>query len=149
MAEDIYNRGVLDLVAGISRIGRLADPDGSATEVSRLCGSAITVDLKVDGDVVTDFAQEVHASALGQAAASVMARNVIGASADELRSVRETVRRMLKENGPPPGGRFGELAILESARAYPQLHASTMLAFDAIVGALNQIEARRATQPAA
>ncbi len=143
MAEDIYNKRILALSANIPRIGRLAAPDASATAHSRLCGSTVTIDLKMDGDVVTDFAHDVKACALGQASSSIMAENIVGASATELRTVRETMRRMLKENGPPPEGRFADLKFLEPVRDYKARHASTMLTFDAVVDALDQIEQRR------
>jgi NifU-like protein involved in Fe-S cluster formation len=144
MLDDIYNKRILELSAEIPRIGRLAAPDASATAHSRLCGSTVTVDLKMDGDIVSDFAHDVKACALGQASSSIMARHVVGASADELRAVREAMRRMLKENGPPPEGRFEELKVLEPVRDYRARHASTMLTFDAVVDAIDQIEAKRA-----
>src|SRR6201989_3283217 len=106
MLNEVYNRRILELAGNIPRIGRLDAPDASATAHSRLCGSTVTIDLKMDGDVVTDFAHEVKACALGQASSSIMASHVVGATADELRDVRETMPRMLKENGPVPGGRF-------------------------------------------
>ena len=99
MLNDVYNRRILELAGTIPRIGRLDAPDASATAHSKLCGSTVTVDLTMDGDTVKDFAHEVKACALGQASSSIMARNVIGAKADELRGLRETVRKMLKENG--------------------------------------------------
>ncbi|MCW5696894.1 MAG: iron-sulfur cluster assembly scaffold protein [Bauldia sp.] len=142
MPEAVYSRGVLDLAGNIPRIGRLADPDATATAVSRLCGATVTVDLSVDDDVVTDFAHEVQASALGQAAASVLARNIVGATAEELRALRETMRRMLRENGPPPAGRFAGLAILETVRDYAPLQPATLLPFDAVVDALDRIAAK-------
>src|SRR5437868_4751715 len=108
MLDDIYNKRILQLAGSIPRLGRLPTPDASATAHSRLCGSTVTVDLKMDGDVVTDFAHEVKACALGQASSSIMARNVVGAKADELRSLRETVRRMLKDNGAPPAGKWAD-----------------------------------------
>src|SRR5271165_6809756 len=108
MLNDVYNRRIIELAGNIPRIGRLAGPDATATAHSRLCGSTVTVDLKMDGDKVTDFAHEVKACALGQASSSIMARNVIGAKAQELRDLREMVRRMLKENGAPPGGRWAD-----------------------------------------
>jgi NifU-like protein involved in Fe-S cluster formation len=98
----------------------------------------------MDGDIVTDFAQEVKACALGQASSSIMAQHVVGAHGDELRQVRETMRKMLKEHGPPPEGRFEELKFLEPVRDYKARHASTMLTFDAVVDAVDQIEAKRA-----
>ena len=144
MLDDIYNRQILEYAGTIPRSGRLPAPDASATAHSRLCGSTVTVDLSMDGDVVTDFAHEVRACALGQASSAIMARNVVGASAAELRQVREDMRRMLKENGAPPEGRFAELKVLEPVRDYKARHASTMLTFDAVVDAISQIEARRA-----
>ena len=143
MLNDVYNNRILELAGNIPRLGRLADADASATAHSKLCGSTVTVDLKMDGPVVTDFAHEVKACALGQASSSIMARNVIGADAGELRNLRETVRRMLKENGRPPQGKWGDIAVLEPVRDYKARHASTLLTFDAVVSAIDQIEAKR------
>ena len=124
-------------------MGRLPAPDASATAHSKLCGSTVTVDLKMDGDTVTDFAHDVKACALGQASSSIMARNVIGAKAPELRKLRDTVRKMLKENGSRPDGNWADIAVLEPVRDYKARHASTMLTFDAVVSAIDQIEAKR------
>ena len=143
MLSDIYNKRILELAADIPRLGRLEAPQASATAHSKLCGSTVTVDLAVDGDVVQDFAHEVKACALGQASSSIMARYVVGATAEELREVREAVRRMLKEGAEPPTGRWEELKVLEPVRGFKARHASTMLTFDAVVKALDEIEARR------
>jgi NifU-like protein involved in Fe-S cluster formation len=144
MLNDVYNRRILELAGGIPRLGRLADPDASATAHSKLCGSTVTVDLKMDGDTVTDFAHEVKACALGQASSSIMAAHVIGSKADELRKLRDQVRRMLKENGAPPAeGKWADIAVLEPVRDYKARHASTLLTFDAVVDAIGQIEGKR------
>jgi NifU-like protein involved in Fe-S cluster formation len=143
MLNDVYNSRILELAGNIPRIGRLAAPDASATAHSKLCGSTVTIDLKMEGDTVTDFAHDVKACALGQASSSIMARNVIGARADELRSLRENVRRMLKENGAPPAGKWADIAVLEPVRDYKARHASTMLTFDAVVSAIDKIDAQR------
>lgn len=143
MIDDIYNRRILELAADIPRLGRLAMPDASATAHSKLCGSTVTVDLAMDGDAVTDFAHDVKACALGQASSSIMARHVVGSTAGELRALRDTVRRMLKENGPPPDGRWADIAVLEPVRDYKARHASTLLTFDAVVDAIGRIEAAR------
>jgi NifU-like protein involved in Fe-S cluster formation len=141
MLNEIYNDRILELAGNIPRLGRLAAPDASATAHSRLCGSTVTVDLKMDGPVVTDFAHDVKACALGQASSSLMARHVIGAKAGELRALRETMRKMLKEHGPPPSGKWADFAVLEPVRDYKARHASTMLTFDAVVSAIDKIEA--------
>jgi NifU-like protein involved in Fe-S cluster formation len=144
MLNDVYNKRILELAANIPRLGRLPQPDASATALSKLCGSTVTVDLKMDGDTVTDFAHEVKACALGQASSSIMASHVVGARAEELRKLRDTVRKMLKENGSPPkDGKWAEIAVLEPVRDYKARHASTLLTFDAVVDAIGQIESRR------
>jgi NifU-like protein involved in Fe-S cluster formation len=144
MLNEVYNRRIIELAGNIPRLGRLETPDASATAHSKLCGSTVTVDLKMAGDEVTDFAHEVKACALGQASSSIMARNIVGAKADELRNLRDAVRRMLKENGTPPAdGRWADIAVLEPVRDYKARHASTLLTFDAVVDAINQIEAKR------
>jgi NifU-like protein involved in Fe-S cluster formation len=143
MVDDLYNPRILDLAGNIPRLGRLAHPDASATAHSKLCGSVITVDVAVSGDRITDFAQEVKACALGQASASILARHVVGASIGELMDARDQLRRMLKENGKPPEGRFAELSFLEPVREYRARHASTMLAFEAVVDAATRAQAAR------
>ncbi|MGO3930208.1 iron-sulfur cluster assembly scaffold protein [Rhodopseudomonas pseudopalustris] len=143
MLNDIYNKRIIELAGNIPRIGRLPDPDASATAHSKLCGSTVKIDLKMDGDVVSDFAHEVKACALGQASSSIMASHVVGSSSSELRALRDTVRKMLKENGAPPDGKWAEIAMLEPVRDYKARHASTLLTFDAVVDAIGQIEARR------
>ena len=143
MIDDVYNAKILGFAGNIGRIGRLPHADASATAHSRLCGSTVTVDLEMHDGVVTDFAHEVKACALGQASSSIMAANVVGASAGELRAVRETMRKMLKENGAPPEGRFADLKYLEPVRDYKARHASTLLTFDAVVSAIDQIESKR------
>jgi len=150
MLNEVYNRRILELAGNIPRLGRLSAPDASATAHSKLCGSTVTVDLAMDGDTVTDFAHVVKACALGQASSSIMARNVIGATAEELRRLREGVRRMLKENGEPPAqGRWADIAVLEPVRDYKARHASTLLTFDAVVSAIDEIESKRAAKTAA
>ncbi|WP_458761258.1 iron-sulfur cluster assembly scaffold protein [Afipia sp. TerB] len=142
MLNDIYNKRIIELAGNIPRLGRLPDPDASATAHSKLCGSTVKVDLKMDDGVVTDFAHDVKACALGQASSSIMASHVIGSDAAELRELRETVRKMLKENGAPPQGKWADIALLEPVRDYKARHASTMLTFDAVVDAIGQIEAK-------
>jgi NifU-like protein involved in Fe-S cluster formation len=144
MIDDVYNAKILAFAGNIARIGRLENPDASAMAHSKLCGSTVTVDLNMRDGVVTNFAHDVKACALGQASSSIMAANIVGATAEELRTVREAMRKMLKENGAPPQGRFADLKYLEPVRDYKARHASTMLTFDAVVDAIGQVERKLA-----
>ncbi len=141
--SEIYNQRILELAADIPGGERLADPDASATAHSKLCGSTVTVDLKLEGDRVEAFGQTVKACLLGQAAASVMGRNIVGSNARELREVGAQMRKMLKAGGPPPAGRWADLAVLEPVKDYKARHASTLLVFDAVEAALAKAEAEQ------
>ena len=143
LPEDIYTQRILELAAAIPRTTRLASPQASATAHSKLCGSTVSVDLSMDGDVVTDYGQSVKACLLGQSAASVMGGEIVGSSSDELRAVGAVMRKMLKQGGPPPSGKWADLAMLEPVRDYRARHASTLLVFDAVEDAIRQIEAKR------
>ncbi len=143
MLDDIYNRKILAFAAEIPHLKRLDHPDATAVAHSKLCGSRVTVDIKMAGDVVSDFGHEVKACALGQASSSIMARNVVGSTGEELRQVRREMYAMLKDNGPPPGGKWHDLDALNPVRDFKARHASTLLTFDAVVDAIGQVEARR------
>ena len=141
--SDIYNTRILELAAAIPRSTRLADPQATASAHSKLCGSTVTIDLVMDGERVVDYGQKVKACLLGQAAASVMGREIVGSTATELRAVGAGMRAMLKEGGPPPEGRWADLAVLEPVRDYKARHTSTLLVFHAVEQAIAEIEARR------
>lgn len=141
--NDLYSRRILKLAADVQRTERLDDPDATVTRTSPLCGSRVTVDVKLDGDKISDFAHEVRACALGQTSSSVMARNVVGSSAEEIRNVADTMRKMLKEGGRAPSGRWRDLEVLEPVRDYKSRHASVMLTFDAVLKAIEEIKDSR------
>jgi NifU-like protein involved in Fe-S cluster formation len=146
MIDDLYSAKLLKLAANLPRSGRLATPDASVEKVSKLCGSRVRVDVVVEDGRVADFAQEVKACALGQAAASVLGANVVGATAEELEHARDQFRAMLKDGAPAPVGRFADLSMLAPVKDYPARHTSTLLAFEAVAEAVRQAATR--TSPA-
>lgn len=147
--DDIYNQRIFELAAAIPHSARLDHPHGSARAHSKLCGSTVEVDLTLDGDRISDFGQTVKACLLGQASAAIVGREIVGTPADEFRAVAAAMRRMLKEGGPRPEGRWADLGLLEPVKDYPHRHASTLLVFDAVERALDQARAVEAPSAAA
>ncbi len=143
--NDMYNTRIFELAAEIPHQQRLADADATASAHSKLCGSTIEVDVKMDdADRITAFGQTVKACLLGQASASVVGREIVGSTVSELRDVGRIMRHMLKDGGPVPTGRWADLGMLEPVKDYKARHASTLLIFDAVERAIAAIEARRA-----
>lgn len=147
--SDLYNDRIIELAAKIPPASKLSAPHGSASAHSKLCGSTIAVELALKGDTVADYAQTVKACLLGQASASIVAQNIVGTSETELREVAARMRRMLKEKGPPPEGRWADLAVLEPVRDVKARHTSTLLVFEAIERAFDAARAKRNQQPQA
>lgn len=147
--DDIYSTRILELAGNISHIGRLPAPDATATAHSKLCGSTVTIDLTVAGGKVTEFGQVVKACLLGQSACAVLGREIVGSEPAELRRVGADMKAMLKAGGPPPQGRWADLSVLEPVRDFKGRHASVLLVFDAVAKALDEIEQRTPSHPAA
>jgi NifU-like protein involved in Fe-S cluster formation len=131
MIDELYSAKILKTAANMPRAGRLAAPDASVEKVSKLCGSRITVDVTLKDGRIADYAQDVKACALGQAAAAIMGEHALGASVQEIEMARDALRAMLKQGAPAPEGRFADLAMLAPVKDYPPRHVSTMLAFEA------------------
>ncbi len=140
MLNEIYNARILELAGNIPLCQRLSDADGTNVQHSKLCGSKVTVDLKFCDGVVVEYGQEVKACALGQAASSIMARNVVGSPANELCEVRDQVYAMLKDGGAPPTGKWSDIAALQPVKDFKARHASTMLVFDAVCEVVKENE---------
>ena len=137
----LYSGRIFELAASIPHVGRLVAPDGSAKRRSPLCGSTVTVDVRVQGGKVAEFAQDVKACALGQAAASVLGAAVVGRTRAEVEAARDALAAMLKSGGPAPAAPFGGFEVLIPARDFKNRHASIMLPLEATVEAMVAAEA--------
>lgn len=132
----LYSRRILALASDIPRLGRLPAPQGSASRRSPQCGSTVSAQVVMEGGRVGDFAQEVRACALGQASAAVLGQVVVGRTGPELRAARDSLEGMLTTSAPAPVAPFDGLEVLSPASAFPNRHASILLAWDAVLGAI-------------
>lgn len=139
MLDELYSKDVLRKAGNISRTGRIANAQSTITRASPVCGSRIRIDLNVGDGKVTDFAQEIHACALGQSSAAIVAEHVIGKTAGELLEVAKKMRTMLLEGGPPPGGEWADLGVLASVHDHKARHGAVMLPFEAVIEGLTKI----------
>lgn len=143
MIDELYSAHILRLAANLPFSGRLAAPEGTGERVAKLCGSKAVVDVVLDETGrIADFAQDMKACALGQAAAGVLGESIIGASLDEIVAARNAMSAMLKTGGKGPTGRFEGLRALKQVADYPARHASTMVAIEATLDAVRQAMAR-------
>ena len=141
--SDLYSQRILEIAANQPVPGRLERPDGTARRVSRVCGSSIEVDIAVADGRIVGYGHTIAACALGQTSAAIVATEIVDTPVDEFRALRQQMIAMLKADGPPPGGKWANLAYLKPVRDYAPRHASTLLVFDAVAEALDRAEASR------
>jgi NifU-like protein involved in Fe-S cluster formation len=142
--DDLYTERLLEAASSLPEARRLEAPSGTGRRTSKVCGSEVEVDLRLEDGVVADYALRVKACALGQASSSLMAKDLIGSAPEELLALKDTMERMVREGGRAPGGRFAGLEALAPIHAYPARHASTLLIFGAVADALEEAQAREA-----
>ena len=140
MIDELYSREILRRTTQVEHIGHLVAPQAVADKVARLCGSTIHVEIIMAGDTVSDFAQQVQACALGQAAAAIVSQHIIGATRTEVFAARDAMRAMLKGEAYHFPTRFDDLKILATVRDYPARHASTLLALEATSEAIAALQ---------
>ena len=147
MLDELYSKDVLRKAGNISRTGRLDAPDVTIERRSPVCGSRIRIDLRVEDGKVADYAQEIHACALGQSSAAIVAEHVVGKTSAELRALARAMRAMLVEGGPPPAGEWAELAVLASVHDHTARHGAVMLAFEAAIDGIAQLTGEEDLSP--
>ncbi|GGO26132.1 iron-sulfur cluster scaffold-like protein [Gemmobacter aquaticus] len=143
MSDDLvklYSGRILELAADIPHLGHLPAPQGSARRRSPLCGSTVTAEVVMKDGRVAEFAQDVKACALGQAAAAVVGASAIGRSRAEVEAARDALKAMLKEGAPPPSAPFDGFEVLIPARDYKNRHASILLSIEALAEAMAAAE---------
>lgn len=140
MDLDLYKGQILEFAGSIPLVGRLDAPDASADAHSRLCGSRITIDIKLDGNVIADYAHEPKACAIGQASASVVARTVVGLTVDEVNDGAEIMSAILKEKTPPPSGPWSILEPFLPVADFRSRHNSAFLPFEALQRAIAELD---------
>lgn len=135
----LYSGRILELAADIPHLGRLEQPGATIKKRSPLCGSTVTVDIVMQDGKVADFAQDVKACALGQAAASIVGSAIIGATEDQIVEARDSLKFLLKSDGPTPAAPFDGFEVLRPAAAYKNRHASILLAIEASAEACERL----------
>ena len=135
----LYSSRILALAADIPHLDRLEAPDATVKKRAPLCGSTITVDLRLSDGKIIDFGQDVKACALGQASASIVGAAILGRTYDEIETARNQLKSMLTDDGPVPAAPFDGLEVLIPARSFKNRHASILLALEATLEAMQQI----------
>lgn len=137
MTSPLYSLDILRLAAGTGDFPRLDDAQATAERQSKACGSRIVVDVRLDDDGrVVGYGHDVHACAVGQAAATLVARTALGRNLDDLVTLAQQMRAFVTFGGKASTQpNLDGIDALIPVRAYPARHAAALLAIEAAVAA--------------
>jgi NifU-like protein involved in Fe-S cluster formation len=141
MRDALYHQAILDLARQSGRTARLERPEASATVDNPLCGDRVTVDLDLADGRVRAVGHKVRGCLLCQAAAAVIAARAPGATAAALRDVAAQLERAIREDPAAAEGLWPELGAFAPVHAHKSRHDCVLLPFEALIEALDQIEA--------
>lgn len=136
----LYSGQILALASDMPHTDMLSDPDATVKKRAPLCGSTITVGVKIEDGKIAAYGQDVKACALGQAAASVVGKNIIGCTKAQVQAGRDGLKAMLKDGGQTPPAPFEGLEVLRPAQDYRNRHASILLSLEATLEAFDQAD---------
>ncbi len=140
MLDELYNKKILQLASGLNKNIRISNADGSAIVKSHICGSRITIDIKMKNNIISAYGHKVRACTLGQVSAAIMMENAIGQSKSELLKLHSQMSSMLNGGDDLPNGCWKGLKILQPAKNFKIRHGSIMLPFNAIIAAIEMTE---------
>lgn len=83
--DALYREAILDHYRHPRQKGHLEQADIHYHDHNPFCGDEITIELKVENDVVVDAAFDGRGCAISQATASMLMEEVIGKSLEEVR----------------------------------------------------------------
>jgi len=97
MAEQLYREIILDHYRNPRNKGTLDPADYSHEDTNPLCGDEVRIDLRVDGDRVSEVRFSGRGCAISMAAASVLTELIEGKTLAEVRAIdRDTLLEELE-----------------------------------------------------
>ena len=136
---DLYTNNILELASTIPITTRLKHPDISVTKRTAICGSSITLDLKILESKIREVGIDIKACALGQASASIFVTHAIGTDIDTILELRKNLKTFLETGNFLISDPFTRYRCFEPAQKVPYRHDSVLLVLDASIEALQKV----------
>lgn len=136
MNAPLYTTEILRLAMAAAAYPRLPAPHACVEARTPVCGSSITLDIATDGaGRATSVGLTLHACAMGQAAAGIMAGGITGRNVDDVATSITALAAWLEGHSDTAPDWPG-ITALAPARAYPARHAAILMPFRAAADAL-------------
>ena len=137
MSDLLYRKELLRLAADAHGAGRLAEPRQTGVAHNPTCGDKVTADIRVASGRIEALRLETKACVLTQASASILGRDLKGATRSDLDGLKSALATMLETNGPAPAAPFDAFRAFDGATDYPARHRCVLLPLEAVLAAFD------------
>ena len=118
--QELYQSLILDHNRSPRNFGVLEGADRHAEGYNPLCGDQVKVEVKLDGDRVTDIKFSGNGCAISKASASLMTAAVKGKTVAEARALFDGFHAMVTGHGDQVDTKaLGKLAIFAGVAEFP------------------------------
>ena len=94
--NDVYNELIMEHSMNSYNKKKMENPDYEEIGHNPNCGDEITLDLKLNGNIIEDMAFSGHGCAISQASTSIMIDTLKGKTIDEAKEIIKTFIEMIK-----------------------------------------------------
>jgi nitrogen fixation NifU-like protein len=130
-ATAIYQQAIMQLAAEAVGHGTLAAASASTLVDNPLCGDRVEMQIETSAGRIAALAHRVKGCLLCRAAASVIGKQAIGASRDEIEQVAVQLAQLLRDGAPAPRG-WESLSAFAPVHGHPSRYRCVELPFEAL-----------------
>ena len=137
--NDLYQEVILEHNKNPRNFRDIDDADKTADGKNPLCGDALRVYVKMDGDVVGDVAFKGSGCAISKASASMMTQSVKGRSREEADQLFDEFHKMVTGSLDPEAdeNNLGKLRIFAGVLEFPARVKCASLSWHTLHAALH------------
>jgi nitrogen fixation NifU-like protein len=130
--DELYREVLIDHYRKPRNQGELPGATHHLEGVNPVCGDAIELDVKLEGDELEDLRFRGQGCAISQASASMLTERLKGKRLPEARRVLDEVRAMLTHAAEPDERDLGDLAALQGVAKLPVRVKCAMLSWNVL-----------------
>ncbi len=143
--RELYQEVIIEHGSNPRHYGHLDAPTCTGHGYNPLCGDQITLDLKIDQNIIAKMGFEGQGCAISMASASLMCECLAGKTIEESTQTFELFHTLLTTN-VTPCPELGKLAVLSGVREFPARVKCATLAWHTLQNALEHNETTVTTE---
>jgi nitrogen fixation NifU-like protein len=138
--DELYRELILDHYKHPRHHEKLAEADVVAEGYNPVCGDEVEMQLKFEGDRLTDIGILGRGCSISQASGSMMSDLVLGKDVDEIRRLSDEFKGMMTDAEAPVPEDLGDLEALQGVAKFAVRVKCATLAWHTLADGIEQHE---------